>query len=53
MSSQEISDLLSANQGKDRYNAPDFYAIDDLLTDEQKYNIIPCICKYINSLIGS
>ena len=36
MSSQEISDLLSANQGKDRYNAPDFYAIDDLLTDEQK-----------------
>ena len=36
MSSQEISDLLSANQRKDRYNAPDFYAIDDLLTDEQK-----------------
>ena len=36
MSSQEISDLLSSNQGKDRYVAPDFYAIDDLLTEEQK-----------------
>jgi glutaryl-CoA dehydrogenase len=36
MSSQEISDLLSSNQGKDRYGAPDFYAIDDLLTEEQK-----------------
>lgn len=36
MSSQEISALLAANQGKDRYTAPDFYAIDDLLSEEQK-----------------
>ena len=36
MSEHDISDLLAANQGKDRYVAPDFYAVDDLLTDEQK-----------------
>jgi len=32
----DISELISANQGKDRYVAPDFYGIDDLLTEEQK-----------------
>lgn len=36
MSEHDISDLLAANQGKDRYVAPDFYGVDDLLTDEQK-----------------
>ena len=36
MSEYDISDLLAANQGKDRYVAPDFYGVDDLLTDEQK-----------------
>ena len=36
MSENDISDLLTANQGKDRYVAPDFYGVDDLLTDEQK-----------------
>ena len=36
MSELDISDLLAANQGKDRYVAPDFYGVDDLLTDEQK-----------------
>ena len=33
---QSVENLLSANRGKDRYQAPDFYAIDDLLTEEQK-----------------
>src|SRR5688572_31875987 len=33
---QSLDDLLAANRGKDRYNAPDFYQIDDLLTEEQK-----------------
>ena len=37
MSEHDISDLLAANQGKDRYVAPDFYGVDDLLTDEQKF----------------
>ena len=36
MSEHDISDLLAANQGKDRYVATDFYGVDDLLTDEQK-----------------
>ena len=36
MSEYDISDLLASNQGKDRYVAPDFYGIDDLLTEEQK-----------------
>ena len=36
MSPMDISELISANQGKDRYVAPDFYGIDDLLTEEQK-----------------
>jgi glutaryl-CoA dehydrogenase len=36
MSEHDISDLLAANQGKDRYVAPDFYGVDDLLTEEQK-----------------
>jgi len=36
MSEYDISDLLAANQGKDRYVAPDFYGVDDLLTEEQK-----------------
>ena len=36
MSEHDISDLLAANQGKDRYVSPDFYGVDDLLTDEQK-----------------
>ena len=31
-----VEDLKSINQGKDRYVAPDFYSIDDLLTEEQK-----------------
>lgn len=31
-----VEDLKSMNQGKDRYVAPDFYSIDDLLTEEQK-----------------
>lgn len=33
---QSLEELLSANRGKDRYQAPDFYAIDDLLSEEQK-----------------
>lgn len=28
--------LYAINRGKDRYTAPDFYGIDDLLTEEQK-----------------
>jgi glutaryl-CoA dehydrogenase len=36
MSEHDISNLLAANQGKDRYVAPDFYGVDDLLTEEQK-----------------
>jgi len=36
MSEYDISDLLAANHGKDRYVAPDFYGVDDLLTEEQK-----------------
>ncbi|MEY3594207.1 MAG: hypothetical protein RL041_1179 [Bacteroidota bacterium] len=36
MSEHDISDLLAANQGKDRYVSPDFYGVDDLLTEEQK-----------------
>jgi glutaryl-CoA dehydrogenase len=36
MSEHDISDLLAANQGKDRYVAPDFYGVDDLITEEQK-----------------
>ena len=36
MSEYDISDLLASNQGKDRYVAPDFYGIDELLTEEQK-----------------
>ena len=31
-----VEDLKSMNQGKDRYEAPDFFGIDDLLTEEQK-----------------
>lgn len=33
---QTIEDLYEANRGKDRFAAPDFYQIDELLTDEQK-----------------
>lgn len=36
MSDHDISELLAANQGKDRYVAPDFYGVDELLTEEQK-----------------
>ncbi len=36
MSKIRISDILDAHQGKDSYVAPDFYGIDDLLTDEHK-----------------
>ncbi len=36
MSSQDLNDLFESNRGKDRYNQPDFYSIDDLLTQEQK-----------------
>ena len=35
MSSQDLNDLFESNRGKDRYNQPDFYSIDDLLTEEQ------------------
>jgi glutaryl-CoA dehydrogenase len=31
-----VEELKSMNQGKDRYSAPDFYNIDELLTEEQK-----------------
>ena len=31
-----LQDLKAANQSKDRYVAPDFYQIDDLITEEQK-----------------
>ncbi len=31
-----LQELIAANQSKDRYSAPDFYQIDDLLTEEQK-----------------
>jgi alkylation response protein AidB-like acyl-CoA dehydrogenase len=33
---QTVDELLAANRGKDRYQAPDYYGIDDLLTEEQK-----------------
>lgn len=38
MSTQSLTpdELYAANRGKDRYVAPDFYGIDDLLTEEQK-----------------
>lgn len=38
MSTQSLTpeDLYAANRGKDKYVAPDFYGIDDLLTEEQK-----------------
>ncbi len=32
----DIASLKAANQGKDRYVQPDFYGIDDLLTEEHK-----------------
>jgi glutaryl-CoA dehydrogenase len=35
MSSQDLNDLFESNRGKDRYTQPDFYSIDDLLTEEQ------------------
>jgi len=31
-----LEELYAANRGKDQYIAPDFYGIDDLLTEEQK-----------------
>lgn len=34
--SQNLDEILAANRGKDRYVAPDFYGVDDLLTEEQK-----------------
>ena len=36
MENLNINQLLDANRGKDRYVAPDFYGIDDLLSDEHK-----------------
>jgi glutaryl-CoA dehydrogenase len=36
MHETNLDDLLAANRGKDRYEAPDFYGIDDLLNEEQK-----------------
>ena len=36
MENLEIEHLYEANRGKDKYIAPDFYGIDDLLSDEQK-----------------
>ncbi|MCC7298281.1 MAG: acyl-CoA dehydrogenase family protein [Bacteroidia bacterium] len=33
---QTVDELLAANRGKDRYQAPDYYGIDDLLSEEQK-----------------
>jgi glutaryl-CoA dehydrogenase len=36
MHETNLDDLLAANRGKDRYEAPDFYGVDDLLTEEQK-----------------
>jgi len=30
-----LEELLAANRGKDRYEAPDFYGVDDLLSEEQ------------------
>lgn len=36
MQEQTLDELYAANRGKDRYNAPDFYAVDDLLTEEHK-----------------
>lgn len=36
MHQAELEDLYQANRGKDRYTAPDFYNIDDLLTEEHK-----------------
>jgi len=36
MENLEIEHLYEANRGKDKFLAPDFYGIDDLLSDEQK-----------------
>ena len=36
MEQQNLDELYAANRGKDRYQAPDFYAIDELLTEEQQ-----------------
>lgn len=34
MTDNELNELLETNSGKDRYSSPDFYGIDDLLTEE-------------------
>lgn len=36
MQNPSIEDLYAANRGKDRYEAPDFMLVDELLTEEQK-----------------
>lgn len=36
MQEQSLDELYAAHRGKDKYVAPDFYTIDDLLTQEQK-----------------
>ncbi len=36
LTNMTVEELKSMNQGKDRYSAPDFYNIDELLTEEQK-----------------
>jgi glutaryl-CoA dehydrogenase len=35
MNEHSLDELLAANRGKDRYEAPDFYGVDDLLSEEQ------------------
>jgi len=34
MTQEELNHLLESNKGKDKYTAPDFYDIDDLLSEE-------------------
>ena len=36
MTKEELNHLLESNKGKDKYTAPDFYDIDDLLSEEHK-----------------
>lgn len=36
MSMSNLEELYESNRGKDKFIAPDFYGVDDLLTDEQK-----------------
>lgn len=36
MSISNLNELYESNRGKDKFIAPDFYGVDDLLTEEQK-----------------